>query len=109
MLQRKGILFMLLLSLWSFSLQAQDNDVEIKVNNAAPRVGDEVEILFDIQFFSDEIEKQLPNGVNVEGNSIGASSGKLKKIITFEKSGKYTVGPFKFEFNGKKWLLTPLS
>ena len=102
----KNILI-LLFSTFCYSLQAENiptDTVKIEIDNAAPRVGDKVELSFDIQFLNDEIQKQLPHGVKLEAttSTFGEQTSKLKKVINFEKSGSYTVGPFSFEFNGRK-------
>ncbi|WP_375559652.1 hypothetical protein ACE193_18225 [Bernardetia sp. OM2101] len=100
-------LFILLFVTLCYSLQAKNSTtdtLQIEVNNAAPRVGDKVEIIFDITFLNDKIEEQLPKEAQLEGTSstFGEATGKLKKIITFKKSGKYIIGPFHFEFEGRK-------
>ncbi|AFM05209.1 hypothetical protein Fleli_2856 [Bernardetia litoralis DSM 6794] len=109
MLKIKNILFLLFITL-SYSLHAENiptDTLKIEINNAAPRVGDKVELSFETQFLNDEIKKQLPEGAQLaKMTSVFGepTSSKLKKIINFQKSGKYTVGPFSFEFNGTKMI-----
>lgn len=87
----------------NFFTNAQ-NAIELSIDNPAPRVGDDVEISFSIDFFTDEIKRQLETDANtIETNGrYGISSDQFSQTLTFHKKGKHTIGPFQFEFNGQK-------
>lgn len=96
----------LLFIIFSYSLQAENiptDTLKIEIDNAAPRLGEDIILSFDMKFLNDEIEKQLPKGVEIGNSSVfNLTNGELRKTVSFEKIGKYVLGPFSFEFNGKR-------
>ncbi len=86
----------------NFFTHAQ-NAIELSIDNPAPRVGDEVEISFSIDFFTNEIKRQLDTDADIieSHGHYGISSDQFSQTLTFKKKGKHTVGPFQFEFNGQ--------
>lgn len=93
----------LLLVVFSIHSYAQDT-LKLRVDNPQPRVGDEVELTFNVDFLTDELKKQMTDGVELTKSKshFGNEASDFKRVLEFKKSGKYTIGPFEFEFNGKK-------
>ena len=79
--------------------------LEIEIDNPEPRVGQSVTFSINVDFLTDYFKKEL--GKNVEftrSTSIfGMQSDDFERVIIFEKAKKYEIGPFDFEFNGKKY------
>jgi hypothetical protein len=77
----------------------------IEIDNPEPRVGQSVTFSINVDFLTDYFKKEL--GKNVEftrSTSIfGMQSDDFERVIIFEKAKKYKIGPFDFEFNGKKY------
>jgi hypothetical protein len=84
--------------------------LNLTISNPAPRVDDKVEISIDISFLSNTLDSQLsPEIEKHEFNQFYGNSAKFyKKTISFPKAGEYTVGPFKFDFNGKQYVTDSL-
>jgi hypothetical protein len=83
-------------------LSAQDT-LKLMLNRPAPRVGDEVELSFSLNFLTEDLKRQLNDEIEL-GNSPYAYSGikdAFLKTIQFNSPGKHTIGPFQFNFNGK--------
>ena len=79
--------------------------LKIEIDNPEPRVGQSVTFSINVDFMTDYFKKEL--GKNVEftrSTSIfGMQSDDFERVIIFEKAKKYKIGPFNFEFNGKKY------
>ena len=79
--------------------------LEIEIDNPEPRVGQSVTFSINVDFLTDYFKKKI--GKNIEftrSTSIfGMHSENFERVIIFEKSKKYEIGPFNFEFNGKKY------
>ena len=79
--------------------------LEIEIDNPEPRVGQSVTFSINVDFLTDYFKKEL--GRNIEftrSTSIfGMQSDDFERVIIFEKAKKYEIGPFDFEFNGKKY------
>lgn len=86
------------------SLYSQDT-IQLKLDNYCPRVDDNIELTFAFDFFEEIVTKQLAEDINiVEGSSFSMEDeNAFVRNISFSKSGKKTVGPFNFEFNGKAY------
>ena len=99
---KKQILFALIFC--AFQSFAQEK-VELKIDNPQPRVGQEVTISFDIDFLSDFFQNDLDKNIEVtEANSLfGGYSDEFSRVIKFRKAKTYTIGPFEYSFNGKKY------
>lgn len=97
----RSILFAL--ALLCFNLLSAQDTLKLAVDNPGPRVGDEVELSFSFDFFSDHLKSQLNSEVEMKSSlsAFGSNSDKLIRRIEFTKQGKRTIGPFKFGFNGK--------
>ena len=97
--------FLLLITgLFCFNFLSAQDTLKLTLDNYEPRVGDKVELSFSFNFFTDELKNQLADDVEMINSSsvFGNRSPKLIRVLKFSKPGKHTVGPFKFEFNGKK-------
>lgn len=97
---KKNIVFFFILC--SLHTIAQEK-LKLEINNPEPRVGQRIQLSIDIQFISDYIEKGLKKNIKTTRSLHGIQSNDFKKTIVFEKSKKYTIGPFNFEFNGKEY------
>lgn len=105
MFKTKSILILLFLTL-CYSLQAENiptDTLKIEVDTVEPRLGESITLSFDMKFLNDEIEKQLPKGVEIGNSSVfNLTNGELRKTVSFDKVGKYVLGPFNFKFNGRE-------
>jgi BatD DUF11 like domain len=85
--------------LW-IALAGGAQNVKISVDNTEPRVGQEFTLTFEADFFSDLLHKAI-------SDSIGFDTSDANKDLTSTMFARYkgpmTVGPFKFEFNGKQY------
>lgn len=84
-------------------LNAQDT-LNLTLSNPEPRVGDKVELSFSFSFFTDDLENQIDDEIVMTASSsiYGISSNdKFIRMLEFTRTGKHTIGPFKFDFNGK--------
>jgi len=95
----------ILLVLVAFQSFAQDT-LSLNIDNPEPRVGDPVTLTLDIEFLTEEIKTQLADDVQMHGNFSAYSydADVLKRVLKFNKTGKQYIGPFNFEFNGKKYV-----
>jgi hypothetical protein len=79
--------------------------LKIEIDNPEPRVGQNVTFSINVDFLTDYFKKEL--GKNLEftrSTSIfGMQSDDFERVIIFKKAKKYEIGPFNFEFNGKKY------
>lgn len=93
---------LLFIGLLSFNFVDAQDTLELEISNPAPRIGDEVELSFSFDFFTDDINKQLNDDIILSSASpiFGGSSQNFDQVIEFTKTGTQTIGPFKFEFNG---------
>lgn len=97
-------LFLFFALLFFGTVNAQDT-LKLKINNPAPRVGDEIEISFSLEFITQEIENQIKGDVIVSNDFYyGTNPDYFRKTLEFTKAGEQTVGPFKFDFNGKTFV-----
>ncbi|PHQ28851.1 BatD family protein [Leeuwenhoekiella nanhaiensis] len=99
----KKITFLILI-LFSINAIGQTK-LEIEIDNPEPRVGQSVTFSINVDFLTDYFKKEF--GKNVEftrSTSIfGMQSDDFERVIIFEKAKEYEIGPFNFEFNGKKY------
>jgi hypothetical protein len=98
-------LLSLLTILSVLSLYSQDT-IRLKLDNYCPRVDDKIELTFSFDFFNDIISEQLAEEIKtVEPSAFSTdASNVFTRNISFSKSGKKTVGPFRFEFNDKAYV-----
>ncbi|MFD2567332.1 hypothetical protein [Pseudotenacibaculum haliotis] len=95
---------LLLFTISSLSLFGQEK-LSIEIDNPQPRVDQRVTFSINIDFLASYLKKEL--GKNIEltrSKSIfGSQSDDFERVVVFKKAKKYKVGPFNFEFNGKKY------
>ncbi len=83
-------------------LSAQDT-LKLSVTNAEPRIGEKIQLSFSFEFFSDDLKSQLNDGIEMTSSMhvYGMQNDKFTRSLEFTKTGKHTIGPFTFDFNGK--------
>ncbi|MCL5247794.1 BatD family protein [Cellulophaga sp. 20_2_10] len=79
--------------------------LEIEIDNPEPRVGQSVTFSINVDFLTDYFKKELGKNVDFTRSTsiFGMQSDDFERVIIFEKAKKYEIGPFDFEFNGKKY------
>ena len=79
--------------------------LKIEIDNPEPRVGQSVTFSINVDFLTDYFKKELGNDVEFTRSTsiFGMQSDYFERVIIFEKAKKYKIGPFNFEFNGKKY------
>lgn len=89
----------------ALSINAQDS-LLLKLDNYCPRVGDKIELSFSFDFFDDLIKEQLEEDIEItEKNDYSSSRDNVfTRNISFTQPGNKTVGPFRFNFNGKEYV-----
>ena len=87
----------------NFNIYSQDT-IQLHIDNPKPRVGEEIELSFKFNFFTDEVQKQLNPGIEMSDRHsvFGGQSNEFTSNISFTEAGPHTIGPFKFNFNGKE-------
>jgi len=83
-----------------FSLNLFGQNFKISVDNPIPRLGDEIELKLNINIFDDLLKDKLPPGIAI-GKKSPAFNDEAKTVIQVKKKGKFKIGPFDFEFQGK--------
>jgi len=89
------------------SIQAIGQEkLNIEINNPEPRVEQKVTFSFKLNFFIDYIIDELgPDVEYTNETSFGEiQSDAFERIIQFKEVKKHKIGPFEFEFNGKKYI-----
>ncbi|KAB8155815.1 hypothetical protein EZY14_000990 [Kordia sp. TARA_039_SRF] len=79
--------------------------LKIEIDNPEPRVGQNVTFSINIDFLTDYFKKELDRNIEFTRSIpiYGMQSDDLERVIIFKKAKKYKIGPFDFEFNGKKY------
>jgi hypothetical protein len=92
---------LLILSICLISHVKAGELIPISINNTAPRVGDEIELMVDIQFIQNTVKEQLKLSNSslkiIEG--YGLFEKQMVQKIEFSDTGKHQIGPFFFELN----------
>lgn len=93
----------LMAGLLCFNLLSAQDTLRLLVDNPEPRIGDEVELSFSFNFFTDDLKSQLSDEIEMTNSSsvFGGQSDKFTRVIEFKRAGKHKIGPFKFDFNGR--------
>jgi len=97
-------LTLLLLFLCSIYTNGQES-VKIEIDNPEPRVGQKVTFSTNLDFFTEYLKEELGNNIELtRSTSIhGMQSDNFVRVVIFKEAKKYQIGPFEFEFNGKKY------
>ncbi|MGJ8746063.1 hypothetical protein [Polaribacter sp.] len=79
--------------------------LKIEIDNPEPRVGQSVTFSINVDFLTDYFKKELGKNVDFTRSTsiFGRQSDDFERVIIFEKAKTYEIGPFDFEFNGKKY------
>ncbi|WP_299121791.1 hypothetical protein [uncultured Winogradskyella sp.] len=95
------ILFLLFCSI---NLIGQEK-LKINIDNPEPRVGQKVNFTIEIDFLNDYFKDELGESIELTGSSsvFAMSSKDFQRVIIFNEAKKHEIGPFNFEFNGKKY------
>ncbi|WP_177764490.1 hypothetical protein [Flavobacterium sp. I3-2] len=82
------------------------NNLKIGIDNPEPRVGESVLFSINIDFLKDNIQEKLGSEIELTRSTSvhGMQSDDFERVIVFNKVGLNKVGPFEFEFNGKKYV-----
>lgn len=93
-----------LLLLFNFGLFSQDT-IPLSLINSSPRVGDKIELGFDLSMISNAISLQFPSKTE-EVENIFDKSGRtiFFKSFSINDTGTFTFGPFYFNFNNKEYV-----
>lgn len=99
---KKIIILLIIMS--SIYTYGQEN-AKIEIDNPEPRVGQKVTLSFKLNFFIEYLQDELGNSIELtRATSIhGTQSDGIERVIIFNEAKKHKIGPFKFEFNGKKY------
>ena len=79
--------------------------LKIEIDNPEPRVGQSVTFSINVDFLTDYFKKELEKNIDFtrSTSTFGMQSDDFERVIIFKKAKKYKIGPFNFEFNGKKY------
>ncbi len=79
--------------------------LKIEIDNPEPRVGQSITFSINVDFLTDYFKKELGKNVDFTRSTsiFGMQSDDFERVIIFKKAKKYKIGPFDFEFNGKKY------
>ena len=99
----KKITFLLLLLCSLYAIGQKK--LQIEIDNPEPRVGQSVTFSINVDFLTDYVKKELGKNVKLTRSTsiFGMQSDDFERVIIFEKARTYEIGPFNFEFNGKKY------
>ena len=80
-------------------------EVPLRLSNYEPRVGEIINVLFDIDFIAQSLDSQLATYSSIElpQRNYGWNSGYVSRSIIFKDTGCRHVGPFFFQYNGIKY------
>ena len=82
------------------------NSLKIEIDNPEPRVGEDVLFSINIDFLKNNLQEKL--GAEIEltrsTSTHGLQSDDFERIIKFNKIGLIKIGPFEFDFNGRKYF-----
>ncbi len=90
----------------SFLSVMSQEKLELKLDKPQPRVGETVNLTLEIPFIESYIKGEIDKDIEITGagSIYGPSTKKFQRTITFKKAKTYTVGPFEFDFNNKKYV-----
>jgi len=82
------------------------SNLKIEIDNPEPRVGESVMFSINIDFLKNNIQEKLGSEIELTRSTSvhGLQSDDFERVIIFNKVGLNKVGPFEFEFNGKKYV-----
>ena len=94
---------LLIIGILCFNLLKAQDTLKLTIDNPEPRVGDKVELSFLFNFFTEDLKGQLNDDIILSNfpDFFGSQNDNFTKTIEFTKTGFKTIGPFKFDFNGR--------
>lgn len=97
---------LLIIGLVSINIANAQDTLMLSLDNSSPRVGDKVELSFSFDFFTRDFADQMSDDIIVSNSSsiFGAASDDFMRTLEFTQTGTQTIGPFKFDINGKTIL-----
>lgn len=89
----------------SFFVMSQEK-LELEIDKPQPRVGQTVNLTLEIPFIEESILASIDKDIEITGTGsiYGPSTKKFQRNIQFKEAKTYTIGPFEFEFNNKKYV-----
>ena len=95
---------LILLTICSLNIIGQEK-LKIEIDNPEPRVGQSVKFSINVDFLTNYFKGKFGKNVDFTRTTsiFGFQSDDFERVIIFEKAKKYKIGPFNFEFNGKKY------
>jgi hypothetical protein len=95
---------LLLFTICSLNLIGQEK-LKIEIDNPEPRVGQSVTFSINVDFLTNYFKNKFGENVDFTRSTaiFGFQSDDFERVIIFEKAKKYKIGPFNFDFNGKKY------
>ncbi|MFY0630853.1 MAG: hypothetical protein JXR05_10765 [Flavobacteriaceae bacterium] len=105
---KKAVILITIL-LFSITSIGQEK-VKISLANPSPRIGDEVTLNINVDFFSAFLKKAInKDSLHLKTFSNGYFSKTLSRKIIFDEVKEYVIGPFSFEFNGYKYTTNTIT
>ncbi len=103
-MKMKKFIFIILV-ITNFNAFCQNN-IKIEIDIPEPRVGESVLFSLNVDFLKSDLQKKLGSEIELtrSGSFHGGESDDFERIIIFNKIGINKVGPFEFEYNGKKYI-----
>ncbi|MDH5379995.1 MAG: BatD family protein [Cyclobacteriaceae bacterium] len=85
--------------------------LQIKLDNTMPRLGEKIELSFSIDFFTNALQKQLGENIELTNASsiFGSQNKEFTRVLQLNKLGEYPIGPFSFNFNEKNYTTNSLT
>jgi len=79
--------------------------LKIEIDNPEPRVGQSVTFSINVDFLTDYFKNEFGKSIEFTRSTsiFGMQSDDFVRVIKFKETKKYEIGPFNFEFNGKKY------
>lgn len=91
----------LTLLLTGLTITASGQNIQIKVDNTEPRLGQEINLTIETNFFEEFLKGTFTDSIEFRQTY---SNKDLTKTIIAKRLGPMTIGPIKFEFNGVTYL-----
>lgn len=91
----------IILLLTGLTIPSFAQNINIKVDNTEPRLGQEISLTIETKFFEEFLKGTFTDSVEFKQTF---SNKDLTKTIIAKRLGPMTIGPLKFEFNGVTYL-----
>ena len=79
--------------------------LKIEIDNPEPRTGQSVTFSINVDFLANYLKNEFGKSIELTRSKsiFGSQSDDFERVIVFNEAKKYKIGPFNFEFNGKKY------